>query len=1393
MGQKGRSRAARKVSRDRDKEIQRRHEINEIQESEIELLSNMYMDDFSICDDDIDYDWPRGFAIRIRVSNEVQGDDRIYPSMTLSVRIPREYPNAVPRFSLDTVSGLSPDDQKLLAENLDLIARSKLGEVCVFDCINSALEFLHSHGTVVEESVHAEMQSRRAIALAEERARDKEVRSEIEEQERVRFQQRVAEEMTKKAAREELTKKSASVERLQKSAHDLLAKNVSRVDSEPVPVHHNHDDIFEMDDFELDRDNDTAADVESSWSSSSDSGKDEGNDGSSDDESSSPERGNVDDDDDLIALSFNEHIGTPMMAFMASRSKTVEPVHREVARTESRRLPEPKSAPHGNVGIREKPPTSRYRENFAELGVLGRGGFGQVVKARNIIDGIVFGIKKVPLPVRDSKARDRILREVTTIARLHHRYIVRYYSAWIESSSSSPAGTRSGDNSLRSAVGGAFAVSTQRHSAGDSVHDWMSGTAHEPDSDLSGAESSSDKETLYIQFEYCPNKTLREVIDEGGLSENMCWRILRQICEALEYIHSQGVVHRDIKPPNVFFDEHGDIKVGDFGLAVSHNHESSHDDLQLALHEKHSRSSGAAHADDSDKVGTPYYRSPEQESGRMISDKTDMFALGITLFEMFTSFSTLMERHIALSELRKTGSCAGVQVSRAKPFPKNVSDIIERLLKKDPSERPSSSELLRSGLIPTAEDDAQIQYALNALSNPVSTFRSRVVECLFQAPPDRAVDFTYELMGTPSKTLSVGTEKRQELPVTALNPTSMKIMSRIEEIFRLHGALHLPTPVLTPKVTVAKESNPVVLLDAFGVPVQLPHSLTVPFARMVAHRGITSVRRYDFSPVYRQSVCGGQPLESLVGAFDIVFPTTSSRRIQISYACELIRLLDECLSVLLPPSSRTVIYVNDLRILEAVLDHFVPSNAFPQARVAIESQLGRLWFTPWQQIRRSLIQDYHLSKEAAEALDFYATLRGPSGQSLSRIESALNAHGIGQIPTVRAALDALSALFRLIHAAGVTRKVHFHAAVVADWHIYRGGVVFQVVHEVGGSTNAVKSVAVGGRYDDLVARFRSPTSDAAPQSALGVSIALEALLAQANDQPSSYYADKSVLLFCNMNKLLDERFRVAALCWKNGFKAEYDVSIGDSNTGSSVSLSSLPRYCRLRHIRWLVVFRPSQYSSGMVKVFDIARHHQHGDKHAQGHSVELHNLIQYLQNASIRKSGHVFADKDPSMPSDQDLLNPVNTTNSPMVAAISSSSHANAHHSHHVLANPIVFIAESLSDQPLRGHARNQHIRTAGTLAGPLVVGFEANQYRIAGLMLPMEAIRSCVTLMYGGNGGLDAMRAHCNSSSVRHSWRRPLSAFCDWLEEQMETLRLTLRVVLVYSVDDRKLDLVQL
>ena len=91
---------------------------------------------------------------------------------------------------------------------------------------------------------------------------------------------------------------------------------------------------------------------------------------------------------------------------------------------------------------------SRYTENFVEEGVLGRGGFGEVVKARNKLDGLFYGIKKVKISTVDSRTRRKILREVVTIARLHHQFIVRYFQAWIEwidldSSSTAPGSTLS--------------------------------------------------------------------------------------------------------------------------------------------------------------------------------------------------------------------------------------------------------------------------------------------------------------------------------------------------------------------------------------------------------------------------------------------------------------------------------------------------------------------------------------------------------------------------------------------------------------------------------------------------------------------------------------------------------------------------------------------------------------------------------------------------------------------------------------------------------------------------------------------------------------------------------------------------------------------------------------
>ncbi|KAI9261602.1 kinase-like domain-containing protein [Phascolomyces articulosus] len=77
-------------------------------------------------------------------------------------------------------------------------------------------------------------------------------------------------------------------------------------------------------------------------------------------------------------------------------------------------------------------PVSRYKSDFEEIEFLGKGGFGEVVKARNRLDGRLYAIKKIRLDPRDSEDLRKILREVQTLSSLHHQYVVRYYATWFE-------------------------------------------------------------------------------------------------------------------------------------------------------------------------------------------------------------------------------------------------------------------------------------------------------------------------------------------------------------------------------------------------------------------------------------------------------------------------------------------------------------------------------------------------------------------------------------------------------------------------------------------------------------------------------------------------------------------------------------------------------------------------------------------------------------------------------------------------------------------------------------------------------------------------------------------------------------------------------------------------
>ncbi len=129
-------------------------------------------------------------------------------------------------------------------------------------------------------------------------------------------------------------------------------------------------------------------------------------------------------------------------------------------------------------------------------------------------------------------------------------------------------------------------------------------------------DAGEDQGMLYLAFEYVEGKDLADRISEGpALSIAEALAIVRQAAEALDYAHRQGVVHRDIKPSNLMITADGRVKVADFGIAKLLDQTS---DLTMT---------GSV-------VGSPHYLSPEQIRGEELDGRTDIFSLGVLLYEV---------------------------------------------------------------------------------------------------------------------------------------------------------------------------------------------------------------------------------------------------------------------------------------------------------------------------------------------------------------------------------------------------------------------------------------------------------------------------------------------------------------------------------------------------------------------------------------------------------------------------------------------------------------------------------------------------------------------------------------------------------------------------------------
>jgi serine/threonine protein kinase/tetratricopeptide (TPR) repeat protein len=196
--------------------------------------------------------------------------------------------------------------------------------------------------------------------------------------------------------------------------------------------------------------------------------------------------------------------------------------------------------------------------------------------------------------------------------------------------------------------------------------------------------------THYITMEYVPGEDLKSSIRRfGQLPIGKSISIAEQLCEGLSEAHGIGIVHRDLKPSNIMIDKQGNVRIMDFGIARS-------------LKGKGITGAGVI-------IGTPEYMSPEQVEGKDIDQRSDIYSLGVILYEMLTGGAPF-EGDTPLSIAYKHKNEAPQDPSKINAqIPKDLSQLILKCLEKDKEKRFQSAGEVRSVLldiekgIPTTE------------------------------------------------------------------------------------------------------------------------------------------------------------------------------------------------------------------------------------------------------------------------------------------------------------------------------------------------------------------------------------------------------------------------------------------------------------------------------------------------------------------------------------------------------------------------------------------------------------------------------------------------------------------------------------------------------------------
>ena len=723
---------------------------------------------------------------------------------------------------------------------------------------------------------------------------------------------------------------------------------------------------------------------------------------------------------------------------------------------------------------------------------------------------------------------------------------------------------------------------------------------------------------LYIQMEFCDNQTLRSAIDNGLHQDTKrMWRMFREIIEGLHHIHSQGVmiitlikkhsmkifvtlqmIHRDLKPVNIFLDSSDQIKIGDFGLATTNfdfraqtQGEQDHD-AKVTSNDDEAGMTG--------QIGTAMYVAPEINAGKVIAaynQKVDIYSLGIIFFEMCTpALTTGMERIKVLSALRSKDillpedfdQTAGLQAK-----------IIRWLLGHDPSSRPTSWELLQSDYLPPPQvEEAQLQEMVKhtLASHNSKSYRHLIDACLSQSM-DLKRDVIYDIDLELPKDLKQFLLK-QEVARAA-----------IVEVFKKHGAILVTSPQLTPKGksldVYDKTEHVVKAMTRSGNVVFLPFDLRVPLARYLIRSKTTHLKRYNIAMVFREKkMFGLQPKERFECAFDIVEPTKN-----LVNDAEVLLVSDQIMhSFASIRESGCFFRINHVNLLKGILNHF--GIAPEDHRLVHDTIRHNNTHNESKKVKMATLSQF-INEQVVANLFFCLEKEGSPEQLASALRHLTRKNNEAG-SDIKKSLKELESIVKFAQAMGLKSKIIVSPSLVSHLD-YFSGMIFQVVIK---QKRGYDILAVGGRYDKLIATLASTLnvdigSNYKSPFGVGLSLGLETLAARVRDEDKAGIWKRLDIVIHSSTistTVIPAKLELAHQLWNKGVRC----SLADPGWG----IDEVQDFAQESGASLIVIFQESD-SAGNVRLLELQ---QPGSERFTERKVPKHELLGVLLSKALESA-----------------------------------------------------------------------------------------------------------------------------------------------------------------------------